>query len=298
MKQNFEHFLITRINIDWHISRPKTVQERNDPNFLSYRLDLFEQICLPSVIAQKNQNFKWLLLFDKNLPDSFQKRINDYLIKDKIISVYITDKNSCLETIKSTINEYFDSSKQYLITTNLDSDDALSDDFVTVIQNNFAHQQLEFINFPFGYLYRFEDEQLYLREWLTAPCHTLIETYKNFNTALSYSHASITRYKVKQIFTKPMWLMIAHGNNVRTSYDVSAAWQPISRLKNNFHIKFKLGNSSDNFHQNENIFKNIYKVIISKKSWDTPQVKLRKILNIVNPSIIRSLRKVTYSIKK
>ena len=54
---NFQHFLVTRINVDWNISKPRSQEERNSTDFLSYRLDLFEKICYPSVNAQINKNF-------------------------------------------------------------------------------------------------------------------------------------------------------------------------------------------------------------------------------------------------
>jgi hypothetical protein len=270
---NFQHFLITRINIDWHISKPKTREERNDPDFLKHRLDIFEKICYPSVKAQINKNFIWLLLVDSDLPDLFRKRIEKYSLSTKIIPVYITDKETCLDSLKQVIKENFSLSNQYLITTNLDSDDAIAEDFILTIQEQFKNQNFEFINFPFGYLYRFQDKTLYLREWLTAPCHTLIETFEDWKTVLTYPHATITQYKVSQIFMKPMWLMTSHGKNVRTSYDVSAAWQPLNRLDNSFKIKLEIPQQHILTTYKE-MFSNVLKVINSKKSWDIFKVKL------------------------
>lgn len=287
---DFQHFLITRINIDWHISRPKTRQQRNDPDFLKHRLDVFEQICYPSVNAQTTQNFIWLLLVDSELPNSFKKRIEKYTSSTKIIPVYINNKDTCLQSLKQVIADNYALSNKYLITTNLDSDDAISEEFILTIQNQFHNQNFEFINFPFGYLYRFKDQKLYLREWLTAPCHTLIESYHNFQSVLNYPHTTINKYKVSQILTKPMWLMTAHGKNVRTSYDVSAAWQPLGRLDDNFKIQLKIPKQNISTTFQESFFA-ISEVIYSKKEWDTPKVKMRKILGILFPSLIIVIRK-------
>lgn len=66
-----QHFILTRFNLNlWH--KDKNDNEINRNEWLAYRLNLFETYCLPSVVAQTEQNFKWIILVDKETPKEFQ----------------------------------------------------------------------------------------------------------------------------------------------------------------------------------------------------------------------------------
>lgn len=288
---NFQHFLITRINVDWHISRPRSRSERNDIDFLNYRLDIFEKTCHPSIQAQTNQAFTWLILLDSETPTIIRERVESYCSKGRIIPVYIDQKDTLLETIKDIIKKSISNPATHLITTNLDSDDAVSKNFIAAIQNEFRSQDFEFINFPFGYLYQVKQQQLFLRNWSTAPCHTLIEQYSNFKTAIQYRHIEIENHPNRQVMTDPLWLMTAHDMNVRTQFDISAAWQRLSRLNDNFctHIIFPKQTFIQTY---KDTFSEVFKVIFSKREWDHPRVRMRKIVAIISPPLLYSASKL------
>lgn len=286
----FQHFLITRINIDWNISRP--IHNRNDKNFLSYRFELFEKTCFPSVNAQTNKNFIWLLLLDAEIPSLFKEQLENYSSNPTIKTVFITNKATCLETLREAINTHLLDSTKYIITTNLDSDDAISDNFIATVQSKFREQNFEFINFPFGYLYRFENQKLYLREWLNSPIYTLVEKKSSiYDTVLKYSHDQIANYNIQQVCTKPMWLMTAHGKNVRTRFDEAAAWQPLDRVGNSFNVKIDFPQQTSLMVLRE-MFHEIWRIVTSKREVDTLKVKVRKIINIFFPSLTILIRKI------
>lgn len=287
----FQHFLITRINIDWNISRP--LNNRNDLNFLSYRFKIFEQTCYPSINAQTNKNFIWLLLLDAEIPSQFKERVENYSSNPAIKPVFITNQATCLEKLRKAINTHLLESTRYIITTNLDSDDAITDDFMDTVQSQFREQNFEFINFPFGYLYRFENQKLYLREWLKSPVYTLIEKSSIYDTVLKYSHDQITKYNIRQVFTKPMWLMTAHGKNVRTRFDEAAAWQPLFKVGNSFHVKIDFPQQTLLMVFREMLYE-IKQIITSTSEVNTIKVKLRKIINILFPVLISLNRKIQY----
>lgn len=295
--QQFQHFLITRMNIDWKLSKTRPPEVRNSLEFLDHRFEIFEKTCYPSVQAQTQKNFVWIILLDVGTPESFRTRIQSYSSKIKIIPIYVEHKDTMLQQLKSVIDEYILESTTHLITTNLDSDDVISKNFISTLQSQFKGQDFEFINFLFGYLYRMDEQRLYLREWLTAPCHTLVENYRqnqDYQTVLQYSHATIVLDKTRQVITEPMWLMTVHGQNVRTRLDVAAAWQPLSRLGNDFEtmIDFPKRPLSTTV---QDIFKETLKAISSQHSWDTPKVKVRKVMNILFPGLIRLNRVMRYS---
>lgn len=294
--QEFKHFIITRMNVDWQISRPRS--DRNEPEFLSRRFALFEQICLPSITAQTNRNFTWLMLLDAALPTQFKERVEKYCSIAQLVPIYIESRETLLNSVRQVVREDTDQNCKYLITTSLDSDDAISKDFLQLVQNQFRKQEFEFINFPFGYLYRVSEQKLYLREWLTSPFHTLIESYQgDFKTVLEYGHTEISNYKTCQIVAEPVWLMVAHGNNVRTNFDVSAAWQPVNRLGSNFAVNLDFPKSS-RLKSLKRMTVEILNVVRSNKEWDTLKVKTRKISNIISPSTVRTLRKVKFNFSR
>ncbi|HHP7229787.1 MAG TPA: glycosyltransferase [Xenococcaceae cyanobacterium] len=234
---DFQYFLLTRINVDGWFNRPRTKEERNTKDFLDHRFSIFEKTCYPSVQSQTKTNFIWLVLCDDMLPEAYRQRLETYNSIVKIIPIYITSKDTLLETVYQVIISNFTNTTKYLITTNLDSDDIIAKNFIATVLQKFNQQSFEFINFPFGYLYNLNTRVLFLREWHTASCHTLIEKIQKnnkFDTALKYSHIDINKYNLRQVIMKPMWLMTVHGKNDRTAFDVNAAWQPIFRLEERF----------------------------------------------------------------
>jgi hypothetical protein len=289
----FQHFLVTRMNVDWDVTKLRSQQERNSFEFLDHRFNIFEKTCYPAIQAQTNRNFIWLILFDAELPVAFRERFASYTSDLKILPVYIHSKASFLETLKAAISEHLLPTTDHIITTNIDSDDILSKKFVAATQQQFRGQDFEFVNFPFGYLYRFQDQRLYLREWLTSACHTLIEKRSNFQTALTCAHNQVLSHQTRQVITQPLWLMTVHRENVRTQFDVSAAWQPLSRMGDDFCSKIDFPQQSwlETLAQ---IPTETLKIITSRREWDTPKVKARKITNVLLPQLIRGVRKLRY----
>jgi hypothetical protein len=71
----FNHFILTRFNVKVSFAEPGAGLE---PAWLLHRFELFDHFCYPSVRGQSNLNFKWLVLFDSNTPDSFKEKIAAY----------------------------------------------------------------------------------------------------------------------------------------------------------------------------------------------------------------------------
>src|SRR5579862_8573015 len=69
----FDHVLLTRFNVRY-VEDPNAPSIGVDPGWLADRFALFEQHCLPSVLGQTEQNFAWILFFDKATPQPFAAR--------------------------------------------------------------------------------------------------------------------------------------------------------------------------------------------------------------------------------
>ena len=75
----FEHYIITRFNLPIFQPKVNGIEYSScSEEYLQYRFDLFEKYCMPSIINQTCQNFKWLVLFDAHTPESFKRRISSW----------------------------------------------------------------------------------------------------------------------------------------------------------------------------------------------------------------------------
>ncbi|MDJ0776124.1 MAG: glycosyltransferase [Mastigocoleus sp. MO_167.B18] len=233
MKQ-FEHLIITRFNVRTNYGKANI---GIDPGWLSHRFKLFEKFCYPSVKSQSNQNFKWLVFFDSETPEEFKNKILEYSKWSNFISIYI-DCQLTYELNKKNILKNLTDGTKYLITTRLDNDDAVSKEFVQVIQDNFQEQKFEFINLTHGYVW--SDFKLYSFKYSNNPFMSLIEKIDKqdidgFKTVGCGDHTQLSSMgRIKQIKTKPAWIQVVHGKNV--SNRIRGIRQPIKKLSGNFVI--------------------------------------------------------------
>lgn len=106
----FEHYILTRFNLP--IFQPKVKGRETtscDESYLSYRFNLFEQYCMPSIVQQSCQNFKWLVLFDIRTPDKFKQWASHWQdIYPNLIPCYLD-----MASYKEIPNAYFDLCKDY-----------------------------------------------------------------------------------------------------------------------------------------------------------------------------------------
>ena len=217
--QSFEHYIITVFNVDRGFDK---TDKRNNPEYLEKRFELFELVTVPSITSQTNQNFTWFVFFDSGTPDKFKKRVKEIFKLTNCLPVYVDGENQILPFLKGRLS----SKTQYLVTTNLDNDDALHKNFVKLIHSNFRDEQIYFLNFPFGYMLR--KDGLLMREYFSSPFHTIIEPVsEQLLTCLSVPHYHLYSLFLKgvpvyQIPTEPAWLQLVHDTNVSNCLDVNA----------------------------------------------------------------------------
>jgi hypothetical protein len=123
-----KHFIITRFNINFRSNRTPLVRAR--PEWFDYRLYIFNKICYPSIINQINKNFEYICLCSEEYTD--KKKMSGF--KD-ITILYCPEEIVFTEILRKYIKTKVDKD-ELLLTTRLDSDDALNKNFVGLIQNN------------------------------------------------------------------------------------------------------------------------------------------------------------------
>lgn len=230
---DFDYFVLTRFNADVGYGKRGL-----DPEWLDLRFRLFEWFCASSVRGQSNQRFKWLVFFDIETPDRFKANIEEYSTYQNFIPIYVRGK--CTDrTYREAILQHLDPNAQYLITTRLDNDDAICQDYIQTVRDKFEAQALQFINFTYGYVWH--DRKAYIHAHASNSFISLIEkiqepTADGFKTVFcGVSHGQVNQVgPLVQVKTKPMWIRVAHGKNIINN--VRGIRQPIAKLKEDFTI--------------------------------------------------------------
>lgn len=231
---SFDHFLLTQFNLR---NFPKSSNSANDQwlNWTRERIILFKTYCLPSILNQVNKNFRWLIYFDKNTPPEFLPFIED-LKKHEVIEVCYSDGSD--DFFQNYLHEVSSRTKRdWIITTRLDNDDALHQDSIDIIQQNFVERHRFLISFASGYVLDVKRKFLAHYYYPMSPFISLIESvaaepigifamrhaqwpslrlhiFKEINLQFFAPGKRQARFILKQ----PLWIQIFHGKNVSNSF--------------------------------------------------------------------------------
>lgn len=253
----FEHYIITRFNLS-HFEG--VGQGRLDEEYLDYRFSLFESYCLPSVINQDCQDFKWIILFDAKTPDKYKQRISELhsaynnivpfffdsdIYKDvpeayirlnddyeKRIIHYFPDKrdelvrerisrlsvprfvNDCIKSLSENVPDFY-------LTTRLDSDDSLRNDFVRRVQEKARENPRRYvIDFPNTYKYIQDEGIAYVYQLENNHFITLMEPASGtFQSVIYWNHLYARIFvEVEHHYEEPMQMELIHSGNVVNAF--------------------------------------------------------------------------------
>jgi hypothetical protein len=225
----FQHFLLTRFNVKIGFGG----EERAAPDleWLEHRFRLFDDFCFPSVRAQTNQDFKWLVFFDVDTPQSVKERLASYAAWENFTPCYLEYYST--QKLSRAISDHIDDRAGHLITTRVDNDDALGVDYVQTVQNSFAAQDLEFINIVNGYI--FFENKLYSTRHPSNTFISLIEKADDPKTVYCQRHGVLSSVgSVRQIETEPLWLQVLHERNALPRLVGVSPRVPLKRLDGRF----------------------------------------------------------------
>lgn len=201
------HFVLTRFNVRsfYHVSDPTD-------EWLSERLRLFRQYCLPALADQTSRDFLWLVFLDHLSPEWFRQEIEKDSL-GKFETVYVTGRFTAATVSEAVMAR---TKSPYVVTTRVDNDDAVARDFIQAIQTCFQHQDFEFINLVNGAQYA--EGKVYLRPYTKNPFLSLVEAVGTSRPATVFveHHYRVDEHgPVRNIRTAhPMWLQVIHGGNV------------------------------------------------------------------------------------
>lgn len=210
------YYILTRFN--WSKGRDKWTGER---------LELFEKYTLPSVAAQTNKKFKWLIFCDPTTDMKYQLRLLDLIDPHPNFSVHYAEpphKHEWYNPTQEVLTEFivpFLIKEERTITTRLDSDDMLACDFVdrvySAIDPTLPH---EVLIFPHGYIMD-KEGNYYKKRWGDNPFVTAVETGQDIKTAFGANHMRASRISTnyKNVDANPAWVCVVHADNAKNTLE-------------------------------------------------------------------------------
>ncbi len=224
------HYIITRFNLRlWtHDKRGKAIDREQ---WMERRLELFERYCLPSLCRQTCRNFTWFLLFDKQTPEKYKQRVTGYkrlCPQIQLIGMQPTSAVAFIGTVQDFVKDF---AKEHLkehpeadriITTYLDNDDALRQDFVEKVQ--LAAESVKprtFISFSKGIQYFTELQIATQIPYKNNHFISFVEDIDGIHPIVTVygfgSHFYIEQIPdcdIEYIDDAPMWVEVVHEENV------------------------------------------------------------------------------------
>ena len=230
----FRHYLITRFNLrkkGWDVT--KNNEALLTEAWMEDRLKLFGDYCVPSVAAQTNRNFTWLLFFDSSTPQRFRE-IAEALLSDmenaKIF--YVDGMDAFYPEIKRFVNADAESA-DYLITSRMDNDDCIHREYIQSIQDEFKSQDYMAVDIIKGFSLQVEPQfMLGKKEHAFNPFISLIEKNDDPKTVWFNDHNLWKREtRIIQLSHKRLWMSIIHGKNKVNEFDGydNVSWENVSR---------------------------------------------------------------------
>lgn len=205
-----QHFLCTKFALPFRKNSPHRTILDDRPNWLEERFELFEKYTLPSIQAQTEKNFRWLLMCNRNHPqmnDAAMSRLASYAPDAEVLWVDNTNFEQWTE-FASALRLLVDD--EWVITTRLDSDDIVSRHFIQRIREGAREKECS-LGFKLGYM--LEGDVLYPRRYLKGPFTSWVERTENLKTVWHREHLHFRRNKdVGQ--KKYNWIQVVHGGNL------------------------------------------------------------------------------------
>ncbi|HMQ05897.1 MAG TPA: glycosyltransferase [Saprospiraceae bacterium] len=106
------------------------------PSVLVHRMHMLKSITYPCLKSQTHQDFSWIIIIDPGLPDDKRKAIENFQLPGA--KIYISEYMEASHKKKTSwLLPFINTDTQYLITSNLDADDAVFRGFTLYIHDYF-----------------------------------------------------------------------------------------------------------------------------------------------------------------
>lgn len=246
----FEHYLLTRFNLPFGNSIKAGRKQYRTPDWLEMRCDIFERITLPSIQNQTNKNFIHLLLCSTHTPEPYKSRIKswglsiEWLSGDRYpLGRHDEPEPGIMEfTMYEIMMRRLKEDTTHLLSSLVDSDDALHEDYVKVVQENIQPDKENIIP-KFGLFISVRDGEM--RHFVNTDViqnmpNTIEPVRPDLMSAIGRSHSKL-KFPFRYIeFDDPLFVKMVHCGNI------------MNRLKTKSTKRVKDENASlEKFHMEE-----------------------------------------------
>jgi hypothetical protein len=215
---SFTHIVLTRFSLR---SSGVGFHGEWEPGWLERRLELFERYCLPSMHRQSCQNFTWVIFCDPITPRPVVERLRAQSERIRVASCRLRSHARPHPGDLRDLARFIDPASEVVITTRLDSDDALNVSALAQIQryaSTFWESDDEALvhTFPLGCKLDTVNGHVYRSRYEQNAFLTLFERGENdVLGSLSANHTRLERaHPVVRDFSLLGWLQVLHGGNV------------------------------------------------------------------------------------
>ncbi|OMH23859.1 hypothetical protein BKD30_10840 [Tersicoccus phoenicis] len=208
MPLTIDHVLLTRFNLP---SPGVESLVRAKEGWLRNRQSLFERYCLPSVRAQVQRSFHWIIYLDVQSPDWLKNRITELSHDGLFVPIYREEvpRDDLLKDIRAVTGAAGD----VLLTTNLDNDDAVAVDFVARLQKGVAGTARRALYLTNGLI--MQTDALYRHRDVSNAFCSVAESWNAPVTCWSDWHNRLEySMPATRLHGAPGWLQVVHGGNV------------------------------------------------------------------------------------
>ena len=212
---DFTHYLITRFNVPVENYGPEKMNSAQmNETMLGQRLSLFQQFCVPSVFSQATYQFTWLIYFDRKTDPAFLEQVR--LLTQGPVTVKMVLVESFEEFLKSIREQIQSSPSLYCITSRLDNDDLISQDFIQTVQQRYIPSHRTLINFTHGF--EIDLTHHIIKKWTTRYNNqftSLIESRELSPVSVyGFSHIAVPEdIGILNIGEMPRWAYTRHEFN-------------------------------------------------------------------------------------
>lgn len=201
-------FILSRFNVvHRHTTERRSRRRMNDRRFnrqwLEQRLALMSRYTAPSINSQTDNRFEWYVFVQDRTPSDVVTRIKE------MGAQVVVSKTDDVDAAQSVVRKY----RGIIATLNLDTDDALSRDFVEEFHAH-AGEHTGTFGFLRGMVLRQEiGKPPFAIGWRSEkiPFQALIERGEKAETIFFRVHGKIDRLHDTH---RPMWLQVIHGDNI------------------------------------------------------------------------------------
>lgn len=211
-EREFDHVILTRFSVTFTAQQPAP-----DDAWLRYRLAFFIEACLASMARQSESHFDWLVFLDERTPQWLRDEMSA-LSADGLFEPVCIRGPFSVTTVRAAIEER--ATAPYLITTRLDSDDALGVRFVERVQAEFAGQDGLYVNALRG-VQLDRSGRVYLYDYTSNPFISYIERRRAASPRTVFQDgrhgAARLHGPLLNLCVEPLWLQVVHGSNLANS---------------------------------------------------------------------------------